>query len=478
MSIVDTDAYPFPAREPFVSRRKALQTAAHGFGWLAFSALFGSQSQGADGLPRPHFLPRAKRAVLLFMDGGQSQVDTLDPKPRLAAEHGQPFKMKIDATQFDNVGTTFSSPFKFHRHGESGIPMSEIFPHLGRVADDLCVIRSLKAEFPEHAQACYFIHSGHPLQGRPSLGAWLNYGLGTENSNLPGYVVLHGGVIPLGGVENFSSGFLPPTFQGSFFDMFSGGEIVSNITPGARTSTRDKRALLTAADADFAKSLGGAAVAVEGAIRNGETAFAMQAAVPEVADIGAESEATQKLYGLNSENKLTAQYGRQCLLARRLLERGVRFVELTCVRGIRFVAPWDDHEDIKTGHAKNAAVVDQPIAALIQDLKSRGMFEDTLLICVGEFGRTPFAQGSRGRDHNPQAMSMWLAGGGVKGGTIYGATDEYGYRAVENVVSVHDLHATILHQLGFDHERLTYRYSGRDFRLTDVYGEVVRDILS
>lgn len=478
MSNTAIDPSPSPNHGPLCTRRRALQTAAHGFGWLAFSALFGGSASGADGLPRPHFVPRAKRAVLLFMDGGQSQVDTLDPKPRLTAEHGQPFKMKIDATQFDNVGTAFGSPFQFHQRGECGTPMSEIFPHLGQVADDLCVIRSLKAEFPEHAQACYFMHSGHPLQGRPSLGAWINYGLGTENSNLPGYVVLHGGVIPLGGVENFSSGFLPPTYQGSFFDMYSGGEIVSNITPTANTSKRDKRALLAAADAEFAKSLGGAGAAVEAAIRNGETAFAMQAAVPEVADFKSESESTHKLYGTNSENKLMAQYARQCLLARRLLERGVRFVELTCVRGIRFVAPWDDHEDLKTGHAKNAAVVDQPIAALIRDLKSRGMFDDTLLICVGEFGRTPFAQGSRGRDHNPQAMSMWLAGGGIKGGIVHGATDEYGYRVVENPVTVHDLHATILHQLGFDHERLTYRYSGRDFRLTDVYGEVVKDILS
>lgn len=463
---------------PQMTRRRALQLAAQGFGWLAGSVLLNEQSRAGTGLPRPHFAPRAKRAVLLFMDGGQSQVDTLDPKPRLTAEHGRPFQMKIDATQFDNIGTTFGTPFKFHQHGESGIPMSEIFPHLGRCADDLCVIRSLQAEFPEHAQACYFMHSGHPLQGRPSLGAWLNYGLGSENSNLPGYVVLHGGVIPLGGVENFSSGFLPPTYQGSFFDLYSGGEVVSNITPTPGTSQRDKRALLSAADADFARSLDGASAAVEAAIRNGETAFAMQAAVPEVADISGESEATQKLYGLRSDNKLTAQYARQCLLARRLLERGVRFVELTCVRGIRFVAPWDDHENIKDGHTKNAAVVDQPIAALIQDLKARGILDDTLLICAGEFGRTPFAQGSRGRDHNPQAMSIWLAGGGIKGGTIYGATDEYGYRAVENIVTVHDLHATILHLLGFDHERLTYRYSGRDFRLTDVYGDVVRDILA
>ncbi len=461
-----------------ISRRRALQTAAHGFGWLATSALFGGEARADAGLPRPHFAPRAKRAVMLFMDGGPSQVDTLDPKTRLQAEHGQPFKMKIDATQFDNVGMTFASPYRFFQHGESGIPLSEIFPHLGRCADDLCVIRSVKADFPEHAQACYFLHSGQGLQGRPSLGAWINYGLGTENSNLPGYVILHGGVIPLGGVENYSSGFLPPTYQGSFFDLYSGGEVVSNITPTARRSRRDPRALMAEADVNFAKSLGGAGAAVEAAIRNGETAFRMQAAVPEVTDISQESEATQKMYGLDSANKLTAQYGRQCLLTRRLLERGVRFVELTCVRGIRFVAPWDDHEDLKAGHAKNAAVVDQPIAALIQELKSRGMLDETLLIFAGEFGRTPFAQGSRGRDHNPQAFSIWMAGGGIKGGTIYGATDEYGYRAVENIVTVHDLHATILHLLGFDHERLTYRYSGRDFRLTDVYGEVVQGVLA
>lgn len=462
---------------PSVTRRHALQTAAHGFGWLAFSALMGASARGDHQVTVPHFLPRAKRVVMLFMDGGPSQVDTLDPKPRLQAEHGQPFKMKIDATQFDNVGTSFGSPFKFHRRGEAGIPMSEIFPHLGQCADDLCVIRSVKADFPEHAQACYFLHSGHGLQGRPSLGAWINYGLGSESANLPGYVVLHGGVIPLGGVENFSAGFLPPAYQGSFFDMYSGGEVVSNVTPSSQ-STRDKRRLLQSADAEFSRSLGPAAVAVEAAIQNGERAFAMQAAVPEVTDLSQETQATQQRYGVDSPNKLMAQYAKQCLLARRLLERGVRFIELTCVRGIRFVAPWDDHENIKDGHTKNAGVVDQPIAALIQDLKARGLLDDTLLIFAGEFGRTPFAQGSRGRDHNPQAFSIWLAGGGVRGGTIYGATDEYGYRAVENIVTVHDLHATILHLLGFDHERLTYRYSGRDFRLTDVYGDVVTDVLS
>jgi hypothetical protein len=417
--------------------------------------------------------------ILLFMDGGPSQVDTFDPKPRLQAEHGQPFKMQVEATQFDRNGTTFGSPFAFGRHGESGLAISELFPHLSTHADELCVIRSMKADFPEHSQACYFLHSGHPLQGRPSLGSWVNYGLGSENANLPGFVVLHGGMMPLGGIENFSSAFLPAGYQGSFFDLYSGGELVQNIAPAESAAQQvAKLQLVRQADAGFATSLGAAGQAVEAAIQNYETAFRMQAAVPDVADLSGESKATGRRYGLDSSNKFTAQYARQCLLARRLVERGVRFVELTCVRGLRFVSPWDDHEDIKTGHTRNAATVDQPIAALIADLKARGLLDETLLIFAGEFGRTPFAQGSKGRDHNPQGFSIWMAGGGIKGGTAYGATDEYGYHAVENIVTVHDLHATILHLLGIDHQRLTFRWGGRDFRLTDVHGNVLHPLLA
>lgn len=460
-----------------ISRRTLIQRAAHGFGWLALHSLFATSARGAVG--PPHFPGRAKNVILLFMDGGVSQVDTFDPKPRLKAENGQPMKLKIDATQFDNNGAVLASPWEFRQHGESGIPVSELFPHLATKVDELCVIRSMKSDFPEHAQATLMLHCGHPLQGRPSLGSWLSYGLGSENSDLPAYAVVSGGMIPLGGVENFSSAYLPAVHQGSMFDAFSGNEAIGNVTP-AESAERQKRKLSFVAEADreFIGGLAENGAAVEAAIRNYETAFAMQSAVPELTDLRGESEATKKLYGLDSPNPLTAQYARQLLLARRMVERGVRFVEVGYVRGIRYVAPWDQHDSLKKNHAANAAVVDQPITALLADLKARGLLDSTLIVWAGEFGRTPFAQGSDGRDHNPQGFTIWLAGGGVRGGMIYGATDEYGYRALENIVTIPDLHATILHQLGLDHERLTFRHGGRNLRLTDVHGRVVREILT
>ncbi len=458
-----------------IPRREFLRSSAHGFGWLALGAMLARESRGAQ----THFAPRAKNVILLFMDGGVSQVDSFDPKPRLKAEHGKPFGMKIEATQFDAVGSVLASPWEFQQHGQSGIPVSELFPRIGAMADDLCVIRSMKSDFPEHTQATLMLHCGHPLQGRPSLGSWLSYGLGSANSNLPAYAVVSGGMIPIGGVENFSNGFLPATTQGSMFDAFSGGEAIGNITPSeAAPKQRAKLDFVAGADRGFLGSLGGRERAVEAAIANYETAFAMQAAVPELTDLRGESDATKQLYGMDSPDKLKAQYARQLLLARRMVERGVRCVEVGYVRGIRVVAPWDQHDELKKNHAANAAVVDQPIAALLTDLKSRGLLDSTLVIWAGEFGRTPFAQGGDGRDHNPQGFSIFLAGGGVKGGAIHGATDDYGYHAVENIVTIHDLHATILHLMGLDHERLTFRHGGRDYRLTDVEGEVVKAILA
>ncbi len=458
-----------------ISRRELLRRSAHGFGWLALGALLSGESRAAV----PHFAPRAKNVILLFMDGGVSQVDSFDPKPRLKAEHGKPFGMKIEATQFDNIGNVLASPWEFHQHGASGIPVSEIFPQIGAMADDLCVIRSMKSDFPEHAQATLMLHCGHALQGRPSMGSWLSYGLGSSNANLPAYAVVCGGMIPLGGVENFSSAFLPAVHQGSMFDAFSGGEPIGNITPAEDVERqRAKLDFIRQADRSFIDGFAGQSVAVDAAIQNYETAFAMQSAVPELTDLRGESDATKQLYGVDSPDKLKAQYARQLLLARRMVERGVRCVEVGYVRGIRNVAPWDQHDSLKRNHAANAAIVDQPIAALLKDLKSRGLLDSTLVIWAGEFGRTPFAQGGDGRDHNPQGFSIWLAGGGVRGGMIYGATDEYGYRAVENVVSIHDLHATILHLMGLDHERLTFRHGGRDYRLTDVHGNVIRPILA
>jgi hypothetical protein len=460
---------------PFIDRRQLLKRGAHGFGWLALNAMLAGTVHGA----RPHVRPRAKNVILLFMDGGVSHVDSFDPKPLLKKENGQPFKMKIEATQFDANGHVLASPWSFKPCGKSGIPVSELFPCTGSVIDDICVVRSMKVDFPEHAQATLMLHCGHPLQGRPSMGSWLSYGLGTENQNLPAYAVISGGMVPLGGVENFGSGFLPATHQASTFDAFSGGEPIPNITP-RETSTRQlgKLDFVAASDQAFLRSLGHPDAAVDAAIRNYETAFAMQSAVPELTDLRGETQITRKLYGLDAEDKLKSQYGRQLLLARRMVERGVRCVEVGYVRGIRNVAPWDQHGSLVQHHAHNAYIVDQAIAALLTDLKSRGLLDSTLVIWAGEFGRTPFAQGADGRDHNPQGFTIWMAGGGVKGGMTYGATDEYGYKAVEDVVTMHDLHATILHLMGINHKKLTFEHGGRDYRLTDVHGEVLQKILA
>ncbi len=467
----------------FLSRRELLLRSRFGFGALALAGML-SDSASADvptsAFRTPHFAPKAKRVVMLFMDGGVSHVDSFDPKPRLNAEHGQPFKMKIETTQFENNGSTFGTPFTFAKYGESGTPVSSLFPHVAQHVDDLCVIRSMQSPFAEHAQSCYMLHTGHQLQGRPSLGAWVSYGLGSESQNLPSFVVVNGGQLPLGGIANYSSGFLPAIHEASLFHVGLNTPVVDNIQPDEPKPGQqlNKLRFIAENDRDFAGRIGSSEEVIESAIRNYELAFAMQRSVPEVADFKDESAATQEMYGLNSSNAFEARYARQCLLARRLLERGVRFVELTCVGGIRFVSPWDSHDNIKGEHQKNAEIVDRPIAALLSDLKQRGLLDDTLVIWTGEFGRTPFAQGSTGRDHNPQGFSMWLAGGGIRGGMTYGATDEYGYHAVENIVTPYDLQATILHLLGIDHERLTFRFGGRDFRLTDVHGNVQREILA
>ncbi len=414
------------------------------------------------------------------MDGGVSQVDSFDPKPRLTAEHGQPFKMPIEATQFDQNGTTMGSPFTFAQYGQSGSWVSSLFPQIATCVDDLCIIRSMRSPFAEHSQSCLMLHTGHPLQGRPSLGAWLSYGLGSECENLPGYVVLNGGQLPLGGLQNFGSGFLPATHAGSLFHVGAETPIVDNITPSEKQRQLQERKLqlIAADDREFVELAATGHDALDSAIRNYELAFTMQTSVPEATAIDRETKHALDQYGVTSQNPFQARYARQCLLARRMLERGVRFVELTCVAGIRNVSPWDSHSNIRVEHQKNADIVDRPIAALLKDLKARGLWDDTLVVWAGEFGRTPFAQGSTGRDHNPQGYSIWLAGGCIRGGLTYGATDEYGYHAIEKVVTVHDLQATILHLLGLDHERLTYRFAGRDFRLTDVHGQVKSEWLS
>jgi hypothetical protein len=458
------------------SRRQILARAANGFGAAALAGLMADPAYGAvDGVAGElHHPPRARSAIFLYMDGGPSQVDTFDPKPLLQAENGQPFKMKVQPTQFDNNGNTLGSPWKFSHHGQSGLPISELFPHVASSADELCVIRSMTSAFPEHTSANYFLHTGHGLQGRPSMGAWVTYGLGSECRDLPGYVVLNGGLIPPGGLECFGSGFLPATYQGSIFK--SGATPVADVQPAEPTvaAQRRKLELMRQLDASLLERTG-ANDAIESAIANYELAFRMQGAVPELMDIARETRQTQQAYGLEHDWAGTRTFAQNCLVARRMVERGVRFIQLTCPSGNG--DRWDQHSGLKDGHAKNALSVDQPIGALLADLKARGLLEQTLVIWAGEFGRTPFAQGKDGRDHNPFGFSVWMAGGGVRGGTTCGATDEYGYHAIENRLEMHDLHATMLHLLGVDHTRLSVRYSGRDMRLTDVHGNVVHDII-
>jgi hypothetical protein len=464
-----------------ISRREMLSKCAHGFGGFALAALmaepaYGSRLVPSDAppaplLPRPHFPPAVRNVIFLYMDGGPSQMDTFDPKPLLTREHGQPFKMKMEPTQFNNNGNTLGSPWKFRQHGQSGLPISELFPHVAECADDLCVVRSMVSNFSEHTGANFFLHTGLGLSGRPSMGAWVSYGLGTENQNLPGFVVLNGGLVPPGGLDNFGCGFLPATHQASIFKP--GSRPLANIQPADSKPSRQlaKLNLLRALDSDVVNRLG-QVPEIEAAIANYELAFRMQVAVPELMDFSAEPESIRRLYGLEHPYEATRIFATECLLARRLVERGVRFIELTCpaVSGDR----WDQHAGLKAGHENNARAVDQPIAALLKDLKGRGLLDHTLVIWAGEFGRTPFAQGTDGRDHNPFGFSIWLAGGGLPGGTTYGATDEYGYKVVDKKVEIHDLHATMLHLLGIDHTRLTVRFSGRDMRLTDVFGEVIK----
>ncbi|MGB3585136.1 MAG: DUF1501 domain-containing protein [Tunicatimonas sp.] len=470
-----------------MSRRQMLGTCRSGFGSLAFVSLFGGLGAACQKVEKlslskvisgtnPHYIPKAKHVIFLYMDGGVSQVDSFDPKPRLAQENGEdPYKkFKVDNTQFDNIGKILKSPWDFQQYGECGMPVSALFPHVATCVDDIALVRSMTSEFPEHTNANYFLHTGSGLQGRPSMGSWVTYGLGSENDNLPGYVVLNGGLVPPGGLDNFNSGFLPASYQAS---VLKGQAVpLANIKPLDDPAVQNhKLDYLKQVDQSLIGKLG-EADAVESAISNYELAYRMQASVPELTEFDSETKATKKLYGFESDDPHTQGYAAQCLLARRLVERGVRFVELTCpsVKADR----WDQHNNLKDGHERNAHAVDQPIAGLLKDLKSRGLLDETLVIWTGEFGRTPFAQGTNGRDHNPSAFSMWMAGAGIKGGTIFGQTDEYGYRVVENKVTIHDLHATMLHLLGIHHEQLTFHFSGRDIRLTDVHGHVMHDVLA
>jgi hypothetical protein len=474
-----------------MTRRDMLRNCGIGFGGLALNALMhdkayaGVDASGVDRstsldplqLRKPHFPARAKNVIFLYMDGGVSHVDSFDPKPMLNKHNGEdPAKFfEVAPTQFDNNGTILASPWKFKNYGQSGIPVSDLFPHIATCVDDLAVMRSMTSKFSEHTNANYFLHTGSGLQGRPSMGAWATYGLGSECKNLPGFVVLNGGLTPPGGLDNFNSGFLPASYQGSIFRP--NAEPVANIRRSEQTDAAQRRKLdlMQMLDKQLVTTAG-RHDNIESAIANYEMAYQMQHSIPELMDINNEPEYLRELYGLNSSYDPTKTFGTECLVARRLVERGVRFIELTCpaVSGDR----WDAHGNLRENHENNARAVDQPIAALLKDLKQRGLLDETLVVWAGEFGRTPFAQGRDGRDHHPFAYSVWMAGGGVKGGTIYGQTDDFGYHVIEGKMEMHDFHATILHLLGIDHEQSTFRFSGRDMRLTDVHGHVVHDIIS
>ena len=455
-----------------MSRRQLLQTVAAGFGWMAFS---GVAAKGAEplakafdssaplGLRAPHFKPRAKRVIFLCMQGGPSHLDTFDYKPQLQKDAGK------SGPSRGGGGELIGSPFAFHQHGQSGLWISELFPHVARHADQLCLVRSMHTDIPNHPQAFVQLHTGSSQFIRPSMGAWVLYGLGTENENLPGFITLSP---PLQfGAQNFGSAFLPAVYQGTRIGALREGNpsaSLGNIENRLLTDPQQRRQLdlVQAMNRDFLRTTDGNPE-VEGVIESYELAFRMQAQVPELLDLKGESPGTLARYGVGDAS--TDSFARQCLLARRFAERGVRFIEVNH-------GGWDQHQNLESALRRNCRAIDRPIGALLADLQSRGMLDDTLVVWGGEFGRTPDSRRPDGRDHNAKGFTFWMAGGGVRPGVSFGSTDEYGSKAVEDAVHIHDLHATLLHLLGLDHERLTYRYGGRDHRLTDVKGSVVKGI--
>ncbi len=457
-----------------LSRREILKTTSCGFGYLALAGLFSQEGRAAaETSPlapkKPHFAPKAKRVIFMFMQGGPSHVDTFDYKPALERDDG---KTPSEATGKGNR-KLMKSPWKFNPSGTSGLPISELFPNVAKHADDLCIVNGMVTDLPNHPQAAVQLHTGSFQFVRPSMGAWVLYGLGTENQELPGFITINP-ITRVGGAVNFGSSFLPAPFQGTPIggegQSLAKGVTIPNIANRELSRDQQRKQL------DLLQSINRDRLAqdkvnseLEGVIESYELAFRMQTAVPKVMDFGSESSKTLEAYGIGSG--ATDNFGRQCLMARRFAESGVRFIELG-------QSGWDHHNQLRTRLAANCGQIDQPIAALLADLKQRDMLKDTLVVWGGEFGRTPHAQNDNGRDHNAVGYSMWMAGGGVKGGLRYGATDEHGIRSVENKMHVHDLHATVLHLLGLDHEKLTYRYSGRDFRLTDVHGNVAKDIVA
>jgi len=458
-----------------LSRRKLLQSSAAGFGSVALAGLLCEEARaGALAVRKPHFPAKAKRIIFLFMHGGPSQVDTFDYKPQLEKDHGKPLPFPKPRVQSGATGNLLKSPWKFQQHGESGAWVSELFPHVAKCVDDMCIVNSMHCSNSRHGAALLELHTGSDTFVRPSMGSWITYGLGTENDNLPGFITICP-TMTHGGVNAFSSSFLPADYAGT---PIGNASIPSDKAKIPFIENVDGLpADLQRFELDFVQKMNRRQLRgdrtdadLEARINSFELAFRMQARAPELQSIDGETKETLSTYGLDQDT--TKNYGRQCLMARRFIEQGVRFVQ--CTHSYK----WDQHGDLRNAHARNAMEVDQPIAALLADLKERGLLEDTLVLWGGEFGRTPVAQGDNGRDHNPQAYTMWLAGGGFQGGIQYGTTDEYGYYSVEDKVHVHDLHATMLHQFGLDHTKLTYRYAGRDFRLTDIHGEIVHDILA
>jgi hypothetical protein len=465
------------------TRREFFWEVGGGFAGLALFDLLTREAKAAAINPLapkpPHFAAKAKHVVFLFMNGAPSQVDTFDPKPALAKYNGTPYKGNLTVGSNGRpIGHLMQTPFEFRRYGQSGLEISSLFPHISKFADDLCVIRSMYTDTAAHASGCLQMNTGNINIGRPSLGSWVSYGLGTENESLPSFVVMtdpRGG--PISGPSNWTAGYMPAAFQGTLFRS-SGAPLLDLATPAGTTGKdqRDSLDLLKDLNEQHLESRRHEAD-LEGRIQSYELAYRMQSAATDVVDLSKESEATREMYGLNQ--KLTADFGRKCLLTRRLLESGVRFVQLYSGGG-HIEDTWDGHNDCIANHALHAGETDKPIGALIADLKRTGLWNETLLIWGGEFGRTPTSEGigARGRDHNWHGFTMWLAGAGVKGGQSVGATDELGFQAVEERCHVSDLHATILHLIGLDHLKLTYYYGGRNERITGVRGEVVRKVLA
>ncbi|RLS71450.1 MAG: DUF1501 domain-containing protein [Planctomycetota bacterium] len=475
-----------------MNRRQLLHQCGAGFAALALSDMIvrsglcagepaanplAAASVSNPLLPKsPHFPARAKRVIFLFMHGGPSHVDTFDYKPELMKRHGQPLPFEKPRIQFAQTGNLLRSPWTFRQYGQSGAWVSDLFPHVGRCVDDITFIKSIHGSNEAHGGALLKMHTGSDTFVRPSMGAWISYGLGTENDSLPSFITISP-TLGHGGVRNFGSAFLPPIHQATRIGSAKKRKaeedsVVPNLTNPNIPAELQALQLNFARDLDQLKRPVPHSMAdadLDARIESFELAFRMQTEAPEVLEIDSESESTLKLYGIDGGP--TDSFGRQCLLARRLSESGVRFVQSSH-------AYWDQHSDLKEQHGTLAEQVDRPIAGLLTDLKQRGLLDETLLIWGAEFGRTPTAQGDNGRDHNPHAFTYWMAGGGVKAGFSYGESDEFGFYATQDKVHVHDLHATILHLLGLDHERLTYRYGGRDFRLTDIEGSVVNQIFA